>query len=128
MLIFQDSKIRYSFGFRSRVRCSRGRCKGVVVCETGFSFHVARQGHTVFSVFWKQSGCCTTCAEPVTDSHSKSIDVWHQFLRELLRQRDIKVVQIPSEFQHANTLSKALAYDLFALYQKLLFNLKKLFC
>ena len=32
-------------------------------------------------------------------SNSKYIDVRHHFLRELVRQRDIKVVQVPSEFE-----------------------------
>ena len=30
MLFFQDSEMRYPFDFRSRVRCSRGRSKGVI--------------------------------------------------------------------------------------------------
>ena len=34
-LAFQDSEVRYSFDFRSRVRCSRGSCKGVIVFEIG---------------------------------------------------------------------------------------------
>ena len=34
MLVFQDSEMRYHFDFRSRVRYSRGRCKGVIVFET----------------------------------------------------------------------------------------------
>ena len=43
MLVFQDLEIRYPFDFGSRVPCSRGRCKGVVVFETGcLAFYVAR--------------------------------------------------------------------------------------
>ena len=33
MLVFQKSEMSYPFYFRSRVRCSRGCCKGVVVFE-----------------------------------------------------------------------------------------------
>ena len=51
-------------------------------------------------------------------------DVRHHFLRELVRQRDIKVVQVPSEFQHADILIKALAFDLFAFHRKFVMNLK----
>ena len=61
---------------------------------------------------------------PVTNSNSKYIDVRHSFFRELVRQRDIKVVQVPSEFQHADILTKALAFDLFAFHRKFLMNLK----
>ena len=42
MLVFQDSKMRYRFDFISRVRCSRGRSKGVIVFETGLTFYVAQ--------------------------------------------------------------------------------------
>ena len=42
MLGFQDSQMSYPFDFRSRVRFSRGRCKGAVVFETGLAFYVAR--------------------------------------------------------------------------------------
>ena len=42
MLVFQDLEIRYPFDFRSRVRCSRERCKGVIVFETGLAFYVAQ--------------------------------------------------------------------------------------
>ena len=42
MLVFQDSKMRYLFDLRSRVRCSRGRGKGVIVFETDLAFYVAQ--------------------------------------------------------------------------------------
>ena len=43
---------------------------------------------------------------PVANSSSKHIDVRHHFLPELVRQRDIEVVQVLSEFQHADILTK----------------------
>ena len=61
---------------------------------------------------------------PVTNSNSKHIDVGHHFLRELVRQRDIKVVQVPSEFQYADILTKALQYDFIAFHRKFLMYLK----
>ena len=62
----------------------------------------------------------------VTTSNSTHIDVLRpHFFRELVRQRDIKVVvQVPSEFQHADIFTKILAYDLFAFHRKFLINLK----
>ena len=42
MLVFQDSKMRYPFDFRSRARCSRGRSKGVIVFETDLKFYIAQ--------------------------------------------------------------------------------------
>ena len=77
-----------------------------------------------------QSGCCTICAEPGRELKFEAhyyfviIDVRHHFLRELFRQRDIKVVQVPSDFQHADILTKILANDLFAFHPNFLMSLK----
>ena len=38
----RTKKMRYPFGFRSRVRCSRGRSKRVIVFETDLAFYVAQ--------------------------------------------------------------------------------------
>ena len=77
-----------------------------------------------FPVFEDIQGAVQLTQNPVTNSNSKHIHVCHHFLRELVRQRDIKVVQAPSEFKHADILTKALAYDLFAFHRKFLMNLK----
>ena len=65
-----------------------------------------------FPVFEDNQGAVQLAQNPVTNSNSKYIDVRHHFLRELVRQRDIKVVKVLSEFQHADILTNALAYDL----------------
>ena len=78
-----------------------------------------------FPFFEDNQGAVQLEQNPVTNSNSKHIDVRHHFLRELVRQRDIKVVQVPSEFQHADILTKALAFNLFAIHQKFLMNLKQ---
>ena len=77
-----------------------------------------------FLVF-EDNPCAVQLAQnPLTNSNSKHIGVRHHFLRELVRQRDTKVVQVPSEFQHADILTKALAFDLFAFHRNFLMNLK----
>ena len=75
-------------------------------------------------VFEVNQGAVQLAQNPVTNSNSKHIEVRHHFFRELVRQRDIKVVRVPSKFQHAGILTRALAYDLFAFYRKFLMNLK----
>ena len=75
-------------------------------------------------VFEDNQGDVQLAQNPVTNSNSKHIDVRHHFLRELVRQRNIKVVQVPSEFQHADILTKALSFDLFAFHRKSLMSLK----
>ena len=69
-----------------------------------------------FPVFENNQGAAQLAQNPVTNSNAKHIDVRLHFLRELVRQRGIKVMQAPSEFQHADIFTKALAYDLFACF------------
>ena len=76
-----------------------------------------------FPVFEDSQGAVQLAQNPITNPNSKHIDVGPHFLRERVRQRDIKVVQFPSEFQHADILTKALAYDLFAFHRKFLMDL-----
>ena len=75
-------------------------------------------------IFEDNQGTVQLAQNPITNSNSKYTDVRHHFLRERVRQRDIKVVQVPSEFQHADILTKALAFDWFAFHRKFLMNLK----
>ena len=77
----------------------------------------------MFSGFGYQKGAVQLAQNPIKTSSSKHIDVRHPSLRELVRQRDIKVVQVPSKFQHADIFTKALAYGLFAFHRKFLMNL-----
>ena len=77
-----------------------------------------------FPVFEGNQSAVQLAQNPVTNSNLKHIDVRRHFRRELARQRDIKVVQVPSKFQHADILTKSSAYDLFAFHPNFLMNLK----
>ena len=76
-----------------------------------------------FPLFEDSQGAVQLAQNPVTNSNSKHIDARHHFIRELVRQEDIEVVQVPSEFLQADILTKALACNLFAFHRKVLMNL-----
>ena len=50
-------------------------------------------------------------------------DVCHHFMRELVRQGDVSVNRVPSEYQHADILTKVLAFALFAIHRSFFINL-----
>ena len=77
-----------------------------------------------FPVFEDNQGAVQLTQKSVRNSDSKHIDIRDHFLRQLVRQRDTTVVQVPSEFQHVDIFTKALAYGLFVFHRKLLMNLK----
>ena len=60
-----------------------------------------------FPIFEDNQSAVQLAQNPITSSNSKHIDVRQHFLRELVRQRDIKVVQVPSEFQHADIFDQS---------------------
>ena len=111
------------FDFRSRVRRSRERCKGFIVLRQVWRFMLPSKVMPCFLVFEDNQGAAQLAQNPVTNSKSKHIYIRQHFIQELVRQRDIKVVQLPSEFQHADIMTKALAYDLLAFHPKFLMNL-----
>ena len=78
---------------------------------------------TYFPVFEDNRGALQLSKHPVSNSNSKQIDVRHHFLRELVRQGDISVNRVPSEYQHADILRKVLAFDFFAIHRRFFINL-----
>ena len=87
-------------------------------------FMIPGKGMPCFPVFEDNQGALQLSKIPVSNSNSKQIDVRHNFLRELVRQGDIIVNHVPSEYQHADILTKVLAFDLFAIHRRFLMNLR----
>ena len=81
------------------------------------------KGMPCFPVFEDNQGALQLSKNPVSNSNSKHIDVRHHFLRELVRQGDIIVNHVPSEYQLVDILTKVLAFDLFAIHRRSLMNL-----
>ena len=68
-------------------------------------------------------GAKAMAESPFSSGRSKHIDVrWH-FIRELARKKELKVVHLASEWQHADILTKALHVTLFKRHPKALLNL-----
>ena len=129
MLIFQDSEMRYQKCVTLSTSEAEYVALGDAVKELLFlrqvsHFMLPSKVMPCFSAFEDSQGAVQLAQNPTTNSNSKHIDVRHYFLRELVRQRDIKVVRVPSEFQHADILTKALTFDLFPFHRKFLMNLK----
>ena len=76
-----------------------------------------------FPVFEDNQGPLQLSKNRVSNSNPKHIDVSHHFLGELVREGDISVNHVPSKYQHADILTKVLAFDLFAIHRHFLMNL-----
>ena len=80
------------------------------------------KGMPCFPIFEDNQGAVQLSQNLVSTSNSKHVDVRHHFLRELVRQENISVSHVPSEYQHADILTKALAFDVFAIHRRFLMN------
>ena len=97
--------------------------KELLLLRQVWRFMIPGKGMPCFPVFEDNQGALQLSKNPVSNSNSKHIDVRHHFLRELIRQGDIIVNHVPSEYQHADILTKGLAFDLFAIHRRFLMNL-----
>ena len=80
-------------------------------------------GMPCFSVFKDNRGTLQLLKNLVSNSNSKQINVRHHFLKELVRQGDISVNHVPSEYQHADIFRKVLAFDFVAIHRRFFINL-----
>ena len=78
----------------------------------------------MFSCLEDNQGALQLWKNPASNSSSKHIDARYHFLRELVRQGHISVNHVSSEYQHADILTKVLAFDLFAIHRRFLMNLR----
>ena len=72
-------------------------------------FMLPGKGMPCFPIFEDNQGAVQLSQSPVSNSNSKHVDVRRHFLRELVRQGDISVSNVPSGYQHADILTKALS-------------------
>ena len=60
---------------------------------------------------------------PLSSARSKHIDVRGHFIHELVDKKELKVVHVASEWQHADMPTKALHVKLFKRHRAALLNL-----
>ena len=79
-------------------------------------------GMPCIPVFEDNQGAVQLAQNPITNSNSKHIDVRHHFLRELVGRKDISIIHVPSPFQHAEFLTKAISRESFEFHRSLAMN------
>ena len=108
-----------------------GKCSGVrdesytarrdVIDDRGRVRSACRGG--LITLMEDNEGAKATTENPLGSGRSKYIDVrWH-FIRELVEKKELKLVHVASEWQHADILTKALHVKLFKWHRKALLNL-----
>ena len=100
----------HTFDVRSRVRYPCWYGERVAVLRQVWRFMLPGKGMPCFPVFEDNRGAVQLSKNPVSNPDSRRIDVRRHVFRELVRQRDISVNPVSSEYQHADILRKALPF------------------
>ena len=59
----------------------------------------------------------------ISNSNSKHIDVRHHFLRELVERKEVEIIHVASQYQHADFFTKALHESEFEFHRDIVMNL-----
>ena len=100
--------------------------KEVLFLRQVWRFMVPQAGiPRIIPVFEDKQGALQRAHNPITNSNSKHIDVRHHFIRELVGRKEISVISTPSEYQHADFLTKVLAVrvEAFEFHRNFVMNL-----
>lgn len=89
-----------------------------------WGFMLPGAGTPCIPVFEDNEGAIQIAKHPISNSNSKHIDVRHHFLRELVDEKLIDVIHVPSKFQHADFLTKVLPENDFVFHRDVVMNLK----
>ncbi|CAB1108151.1 unnamed protein product [Ectocarpus sp. CCAP 1310/34] len=87
-------------------------------------FMLPDAGMPCIPVFEDNQGAIQIAHNPITNSNSKHIDVRHHFIRELVERKEISITHVPTQFQHADFLTKAICKEPCALHRDFVMNLQ----
>ena len=75
-------------------------------------------------LFEDNEGAIQIAKHPISNSNSKHIDVRHHFLRQLVEQKEVEIIHVASQYQHADFLTKTLPEKDFVFHRDYVMNLK----
>ena len=85
---------------------------------------LSEAGMPCIPLYEDNEGAIQIAKHPISNSNSKHIDVRLHFLRELVEEKEVEIIHVASEFQHADFLTKALPEREFAFHRDYVMNLK----
>ena len=70
-----------------------------------------------------KEGAIQIAKHSISNSNSKHSDVRHHFLRQLVERKEIEIINVASQYQHADFLTKALPEMEFEVHRGIVMNL-----
>ena len=93
--------------------------KEVLFLRQVWRFMLPDVGMPCIPVFEDNQGTVQLAQNPITNSNSKHIDVRHHSIRELVGRNEVSIIHVPSPFQHADFLTKAISQESFEFHRSL---------
>ena len=75
------------------------------------------------AMYKDNEGAIQIAKHPISNSNSKHIDVRHHFLRELVERKEVEIIHVASQYQHADFLAQALHEREFEFHRGIVMNL-----
>ena len=97
--------------------------KEILFLRQVWRFMLPRAGMPCIPLFEDYEGAIQIAKHPISNSNSKHIDVRHHFLRELVERKEIEIIHVSSQYQHADFLTKALLEREFQVHRGIVMNL-----
>ena len=75
------------------------------------------------AMYEDNEGAIQIAKHPISNSNSKHIDVRHHLLRELVERKEIEIIHVAPQYQHADFLTKSLPEWEFEFHRGIVMNL-----
>ena len=82
--------------------------KEILFLRQVWCFMLLKARMPCIAMYEDNEGAIQVAKHPILNSNSKHIDVRHHFLRELVERKEVEIIHVASQYQHADFLTKAL--------------------
>ena len=100
-----------------------GHGEGDFVLRQVWCFMLPKARMPCIAMCEDNEGANQIAEHPISNSTSKHIDVRHHFLRELVERKEIEIIHVVPQYQHADFLTKSLPEREFEFHRGIVMNL-----
>ena len=119
----QDAEECDSLDYSGGVCGYVGHGEGDFVLRQVYGFMLPKARMPCIAMYEDSEGAIQIAKHPTSNSNSKHIDVRHHFLRELVERKEIEIIHVASQYQHADFVTKALPEREFEYHRGIVMNL-----
>ncbi|CAB1111245.1 unnamed protein product [Ectocarpus sp. CCAP 1310/34] len=98
--------------------------KEILFLRQVWRFMLPKELRPYIPLYEDNEGAIQIAKHPILNSNSKHIDVLHHFLRQLVDEKEVEIVHVASQYQHADFLTNVLPERGFVFHRDFVMNLK----